>query len=69
VRPYSIQAVRPDDFLVDQIVLDESLVVCRFSEQAANIGRTVEQQVRAFHQTGALQSFASAVAKAAGLKL
>jgi predicted nucleic acid-binding protein len=69
VHPYGIHAVHPDDFLVDQICLNESLVLCRFAEQAANIGRTVEQQVRAFHQTGALPSFAKALAQAAGLTL
>ncbi len=67
VHPYGIEVLHPDDFLVDQMDIDEALVICRFTEQAANIGRTVEQQVRAFHQTRALPSFAKALAKAAGL--
>jgi len=69
MRPYDVEVVHPDDFLVSQICLDEALVVCRFTEQANNIGRTVEQQVRAFHQTGALPSFARAMAKAVSLSL
>ncbi|MGB6941616.1 MAG: hypothetical protein WBE37_04340 [Bryobacteraceae bacterium] len=69
VHLYGIEVLHPDDFLAGQMAIDEALVVCRFTEQAANIGRTVEQQVRAFHQTGALPSFASALAKAIDLKL
>ena len=69
VRPYDIEVVHPDDFLCQRICLDEALVLCRFAEQANNIGRTVEQQLRAFHDTGALPSFTAAVSKALGLQL
>jgi|ERR1700733_968577 len=69
VRPHDVEVVHPDDFLLNQICLDEALVVCRFTEQANNIGRTVEQHLRAFHQTGALPSFTQALAKACALDL
>jgi predicted nucleic acid-binding protein len=69
VRPYDIEVVHPDDFLLTQFCLDEALVLCRFTEQANNIGRTVEQQLRAFHHGGALPSFTAAIAKATGLQL
>ena len=69
LRPYDVDVVHPDDFLVSQICLDEALVVRRFTEQANNIGRTVDEQVSAFHQTGALPSFTRAVASAIGLDL
>lgn len=69
VHPYGIEVVHPDDFLAGQIGINEELVICRFTEQAANIGRTVEQQVHAFHQTGALPLFSIAMAKAVGFTL
>jgi predicted nucleic acid-binding protein len=69
VSCYDVEIVHPDDFLLNLLCLDRELVVCRFTEQACNIGRTVEQQVRAFHQTGALPSFTGAMARAVGLEL
>jgi predicted nucleic acid-binding protein len=69
LEPYDIEVVHPDDFLHAQFCLDEALVLCRFTEQANNIGRTVEQQLRAFHDAGALPSFTAAVSKALGLQL
>jgi hypothetical protein len=69
VCPYDVDVIHPDDFLANHICLEEELVVSRFTEQAKNIGRTVEEQVRAFHQAGALPSFTAAVAQAVGLGL
>jgi hypothetical protein len=69
LRPYDVDVIHPDDFLLNQICLDEALVVCRFTEQANNIGRTAEQQLRAFHRTGALPLFTAALAKVLGIHL
>jgi hypothetical protein len=68
LSPYDVEAVHPDDFLLDLLCADEALVVARFAEQASNIGRTVEQQVRAFHQVGALPLFTEAMARVLGFK-
>ena len=66
---FDIQVIHPDKFLVEQFCQDETLVVTRFSEQARNIGRTVEDQTRAFHRTGALPRFTLALAKTLGIQL
>jgi predicted nucleic acid-binding protein len=66
---FDIQVIHPDKFLVEQLCQDETLVVTRFSEQARNIGRTVEDQTRTFHRTGALPRFTLALAKTLGIQL
>jgi predicted nucleic acid-binding protein len=66
---FDIQVIHPDKFLVEQLCQDETLVVARFSEQARNIGRTVEDQTRTFHRTGALPRFTLALAKTLGIQL
>ena len=69
VCPYDVDVIHPDDFLANQFCLDEALVVCKFTEQANNIGRTAEEQVLAFHRTGSLPSFTRVMANAMGLQL
>jgi predicted nucleic acid-binding protein len=66
---FDIQVIHPDKFLVEQLCQNETLVVTRFSEQARNIGRTLEDQARAFHRTGVLPRFTLALAKALGIQL
>jgi predicted nucleic acid-binding protein len=66
---FDIQVIHPDKFLVEQLCQNETLVVTRFSEQTRNIGRTVEDQTRAFHRTSVLPRFTLALAKALGIQL
>lgn len=60
---YDIEAVHPDEFLVNQFHLDRSLVISKFTEQAATIGRSVEDQLRAFHEIQALPRFVRTLAE------
>jgi len=69
LQPYDIEAVHPDEFLVNQFHLDEALVTSKLSEQATNIDRTVEEQIRAFHQTKALPLFTQTIAGVLGIEL
>jgi hypothetical protein len=48
LTPFDIEAIHPDEFLVNQFYLDNALVTQKFTEQAIAIGRTVEEQLRAF---------------------
>ncbi len=66
---YEIEAVHPDDFLVNQFHLDESLVTYKFTEQAAAIKRTVEQQLLSFHRMGQLPLFSQTLADALSINL
>jgi predicted nucleic acid-binding protein len=68
-RAFDIKIVHPDEFLLEQLCLDRALVLTRFHEQAINIGRTAQQQVRAFHRTGALPRFSHAMASALNIEL
>jgi predicted nucleic acid-binding protein len=69
LAPYDIEAVHPDEFLVNQFYLDEALVAHKLTEQARRIGRTVEQQLRAFDKLRALPLFTQTVADALSIKL
>ena len=69
LKPYDIEAIHPDEFLVNQFHLDEALVTTKFTEQARTIDRTVEQQLRAFHQTRVLPLFTQTLADALSIKL
>ncbi len=64
-----IEAVHPDEFLVNQFHLDESLVTYKLTEQAAAIKRTVEQQLLSFHRTGQLPLFSQTLADALSINL
>jgi len=64
LQPYDVEALHPDEFLVNQFHLDDGLVIKKFTEQAAAIGRTVEQQLSAFHQTRVLPLFTQTLADA-----
>jgi hypothetical protein len=69
LQPFDIEAIHPDQFLVDQFHLDDALVTLKFTEQAAAIGRTVEDQVRAFHNQRALPLFTQTLADAFSIDL
>jgi hypothetical protein len=69
LRQYDINALHPDEFPVNQFHLDDELVTAKFAAQAAAIGRTVEQQLIAFHQTRALPLFTQAIAEAVGIQV
>jgi predicted nucleic acid-binding protein len=69
LAPFDIEAVHPDEFLVNQFHLDDALVVKKFTEQAAAIGRTVEHQLRLFHQQRSLPLFTQTLTGALGIKL
>ena len=66
---FGISARHPDRFLFNQFNLNEALVVQKFSQQAHQIGRTVEQQLRAFHRTRALPLFTQTMAAALSISL
>ena len=68
-RPYRVGALHPDDFLVNLFRLDDTIVVTRFREQAAAIGRTVEEQLQAIERTRVLPSFSQVLADALRIKL
>jgi len=61
--------LHPDDFLVNLFRLDDTIVVTRFREQAAAIGRTVEEQLQAIERTRVLPSFSQVLADALRIKL
>jgi predicted nucleic acid-binding protein len=69
LKPFDIEAVHPDEFLVHQFYLDEALVTLKLTEQAALIGRSLEQQLRAFHGTKALPLFTQTIADALSIDL
>lgn len=68
LRPYDVEAIHPDEFLVNQFHLDDALVT-KFTEQAAAIGRTVEEQLRVFHHTRALPLFTQTLADVLAINL
>jgi hypothetical protein len=43
VKLYDIEALHPDEFLVNHFYLDDGLVIKKFSEQSAAVERTVEE--------------------------
>lgn len=67
--PFDIEAVHPDEFLVNQFYLDDALVTKKFVEQAAAINRSVEEQLAAFHATAALPAFTQTMADALSIPL
>lgn len=69
LTPFDIEAIHPDEFLVNQFHLDDALVTTKFTEQASEIGRTVEEQLHILHQQRALPLFTQTVADALGIKL
>jgi predicted nucleic acid-binding protein len=69
LQPYDLEALHPDEFLVNQFHLDDGLVIKKFTEQAADIGRTVEQQLSAFHQKRVLPLFTQTLADALQVKI
>jgi len=69
LQPFDIEAIHPDEFLVNQFYLDDTLVTRKFTEQAAAIGRTVEEQLQSFHQTRALPLFVQTMADALSVSL
>lgn len=69
LTPFDIEAIHPDEFLVNQFHLDDALVTTKFTEQAGAIGRTVEDQLHLFHQQRALPLFTQTMADALGIKL
>ncbi|HLK21472.1 MAG TPA: PIN domain-containing protein [Bryobacteraceae bacterium] len=69
LQSYDVQAVHPDEFLVHQFHLDEAVVVRKFAEQAEAIGRTIEQQLNAFHQSKDLPLFTQTLADALRVKI
>ena len=54
---------------MNQFYLDDALVVLKLTEQAQNIGRTVEEQLQAFHRTRSLPIFTQTVAGALSISL
>lgn len=69
LEKFDIEALHPDEFLINQFHLDEALVIVKFNEQATEIGRTIEQQLRAFHQTRMLPLFTQTLADALSISL
>jgi hypothetical protein len=67
--PFDVEAIHPDEFLVNQFHLDDTLVVAKFTEQATAINRSVADQLHAFHHTRALPLFTQTIADALGIKL
>jgi predicted nucleic acid-binding protein len=68
LKTYDVEALHPDEFLVNQFHLDDGLVIKKFAEQAAAIDRTVEQQLSTFQQTRVLPLFTQTLADAFGVK-
>jgi len=66
---YDIEAVHPDEFLVNQFYLDDALVTLKLTEQASAINRTLEDQLRSFYRTGALPLFTQTIADALSIEL
>ena len=69
LKGFELEAVHPDEFLVNQFHLDDALVTKKLAEQARAINRSIEQQLRAFHQTRSLPLFVQAVAAALSITL
>ncbi|MBZ5606450.1 MAG: hypothetical protein LAO79_29520 [Acidobacteriia bacterium] len=69
LKPYDVETIHPDEFLVNQFYLDDALVTNKFTEQASSLGRTVEEQLRAFHQSRALPLFTQTMADALAIKI
>jgi predicted nucleic acid-binding protein len=69
LRPYDVEAIHPDEFLVNQFHLDDAIVTRKFTEQASAIGRTVEDQLHAFHRTRAFPLFTQTLADALSICL
>ena len=69
LKRYDVEPLHPDEFLINQFYLDDALVAKKFTEQATAIGRTVEDQLKMFHQTRVLPLFAQTMADALGIKL
>ena len=65
---YDIEALHPDEFLVNQFHLDSGVVINKFAEQATTVSRTVEQQLSTFQQTRVLPLFTQALADAFGVR-
>jgi predicted nucleic acid-binding protein len=68
LKQYDVEPLHPDEFLVNQFYLDNALVTTKFTEQAIAIGRTVEDQLRMFHQTRVLPLFTQTMADTLGIK-
>jgi hypothetical protein len=62
-----VEAIHPDEFLVNQFYLDDTVVVQKFTQQSMAIGRTVEEQLRAFSKV--LPLFSQTVADALDINL
>ena len=69
LAPYDIEAVHPDEFLVNQFYLDDALVALKLTEQAAAIGRTPEELLRAFRKGRSLPLFTQTIADALSIEL
>src|SRR5258708_25594533 len=69
LEPYDIEAVHPDEFLINQFHLDDALVISKFTQQAFAIGRTPEEQLRAFHRLRTLPLFTQAIGEALAIDL
>jgi len=69
LKAYDVEALHPDEFLVNQFHLDDGVVIKKFAEQATAIGRTVEEQLSTFHKTRVLPLFTQTLADAFGVKI
>jgi predicted nucleic acid-binding protein len=66
---YDVEAMHPDEFLVNQFHLDDALVTHKFTQQAMAIGRTPAEQLRAFDRMGALPIFTQTLADELSINL
>jgi hypothetical protein len=69
LEQFEIEAVHPDEFLLNQFYLDDALVTLKFTEQARDVGRTVDEQLRAFHKMRALPLFTQTMADTLSISL
>jgi hypothetical protein len=69
LEQYDLEALHPDEFLVNQFYLDEALVIQKFTEQARAIGRSVEEQIQAFQRGRALPLFTRTMADCLAIEL
>jgi hypothetical protein len=67
LEPFDVEAIHPDQFLVNQFYLDDAVVTQKFTQQAIAIGRTVEQQLKAFCKS--LPLFSQTMADALDINL
>ncbi len=67
LRKYDIEAIHPDEFLVNQFHLDDALVTRKLIQQAAVINRTIEEQLRTFRNS--LPLFTQTLADALSISL